>query len=98
MDSSLSLAQGNGIGVDSGQVRFGRQPAWPVLRAVAALGIPGYTGPGFCSCRGLYQTLGQPSARHDTRRCPGPFACAALAGPQSPQGIQLTVTRPGPQG
>ncbi len=30
------------------------------------------------------------SARHDTRRCPGPFAYAALAGPQS-QGIQLTL-------
>ena len=97
MDSWLSAARGNGIVVDSGQVPFGPQPAWPALHAVAAFGIPAYSCRGFCWCRGLYQTLGQPSARHDTRRCPGPCACAALAGPQS-QGIQLTVTRPGPQG
>ena len=49
------------------------------------------------SCLGLYQTDGQPSARQDTRRCPGPCARAALAGPQS-HGIQLTITRPGPHG
>ena len=49
------------------------------------------------SCRGLYQTLGQPAVRHDTRRCPAPWASTALAGPQS-QGIQLTITRPGPHG
>ena len=36
----------------------------------------------FGSCRGLYQTDVQPSARHDTRRCPGPWARSARAGPQ----------------
>ena len=97
MDSWLSLARGNGIVADSGQVPFGPQLAWPPLHAVAALGIPAYSCRGSCSCRGLYQTLGQPSARHDTRRCPGPFACASRAGPQA-HGIHDTITRPGPHG